>query len=329
MKTKSSILLSLCLLFLGFGCRTVSRYAATPSGEEYEGYLFVYFTGNRVAEESIHFAVSTDGYRYTALNGNQPVLDSKEISSTGGVRDPHILRGEDGKSFYMVTTDMTSSKGWDSNRAMVLLKSDDLIHWTSSVINIQEKYSGQENLKRVWAPQTVFDAQAGKYMVYWAMKHGNTNDIIYYAYANSDFTDLEGEPKPLFIPRSGDLNIDADIIVKDGLYHLFRKTNSAQGSGIKVATTRSLTSGQWEEDERFVQPTRLDVEGSSVFRLINSDTYILMYDLYRAGGFQFTKSTDLKNFTIIDQEVQMDFKPRHGSIIPVTQAELDRLNATW
>lgn len=52
-------------------------------------YLFVYFTGNRMSEEAIRMAVSPDGYNYYALNGNQPVIDSREISSTGGVRD-HI-----------------------------------------------------------------------------------------------------------------------------------------------------------------------------------------------------------------------------------------------
>ena len=135
-------------------------------------YLFVYFTGNNPSEEAIRFAVSTDGYRYWSLNNNNPVLDSKKISSSGGVRDPHILRCEDGKTFYMVATDMVSSKGWDSNRAMVLLKSTDLINWSSKVINIQQRFTGQEDLKRVWAPQTIYDAEAKKYMIYWSMKHG-------------------------------------------------------------------------------------------------------------------------------------------------------------
>ena len=142
----------------------------------------------------MRYAISSNGYNYHTLNNNQPVIDSKKISSTGGVRDPHILRGEDGKTFYMVLTDMTSSKGWDSNRAMVMLTSTDLVNWTSSIINIQEKYEGQEDLKRVWAPQTIYDPEAGKYMVYWSMKHGDGPDIIYYAYANDDFTDLEENP---------------------------------------------------------------------------------------------------------------------------------------
>ena len=85
-------------------------------------YLFVYFTGNRMSEEAVRMAVSLDGYNYKALNGNQPVLDSRVISSTGGVRDPHILRCEDGKTFYMVVTDMVSGNGWSSNRAMILFK---------------------------------------------------------------------------------------------------------------------------------------------------------------------------------------------------------------
>ena len=138
--------------------------AAQVEEKDYAAYLFVYFTGNNIEEEAIRFAVSTDGYEYWALNGNRPVLDSKVISSTGGVRDPHILRAEDGHTFYMVATDMVSGNGWSSNRAMVLLKSTDLIHWTHSVINIQKRYKGQGNLRRVWAPQTIFDREAGKYM---------------------------------------------------------------------------------------------------------------------------------------------------------------------
>lgn len=296
--------------------------------KDYVGYLFAYFTGNSVEEEAVRFAISADGYNFMALNNNQPVIDSKQISSTGGVRDPHILRGEDGKTFYMVVTDMTSSKGWDSNRAMILLKSTDLVNWTSSIINIQKKYKGQENLKRVWAPQTIYDPKAQKYMVYWSMQHGNGPDIIYYAYATPDFTDLEGEPKTLFIPKNKKSCIDGDIILKDGEFFLFYKTEG-DGNGLKLATTKSLTSGIWDESDDYKQQTKDAVEGSSVFKRINSDTYILMYDVYMKGQYQFCETTDLKNFKVIDHEISMDFHPRHGSIIPVTKKELKRLTDKW
>lgn len=296
--------------------------------KDYVGYLFAYFTGNDIADEAVRYAISDDGYNFFTLNNNQAVIDSKLISSTGGVRDPHILRCEDGKTFYMVVTDMTSSKGWDSNRAMILLKSTDLVNWTSSIINIQRKYSGQENLKRVWAPQTIYDPNAKKYMVYWSMQYTGGPDVIYYAYTNDDFTDLEGEPKPLFIPKNKKSCIDGDIILKDGTFYMFYKTEG-DGNGLKLATTRSLTSGEWTEYEDYKQQTKDAVEGSSVFKRINSDTYILMYDVYMKGQYQFCETTDLKNFKVIDHEISMDFHPRHGSIIPITRKELKRLTEKW
>lgn len=297
--------------------------------EEYKAYLFVYFTGNDKAEEAIRFAISYDGLNYRALNDNQPVLSSEEISSTGGVRDPHILRGEDGKTFYMVVTDMVSANGWDSNRAMVLLKSTDLIHWTSSVVDMQQKnLPGYESLKRVWAPQTIYDAKSGKYMIYWSMKFGEGPDQIYYAYANPGFTDIEGEPKHLFLPENRKSCIDGDIIFYRGKYHLFYKTEG-HGNGIKKAVTRSLTSGHWKEYDQYLQQTDEAVEGSSVFPLIGSDRYVLMYDVYMAGKYQFTESTDLLHFRVIDEEVSMDFHPRHGTIIPITVSEAERLEREW
>ena len=134
----------------------------TIKAQNYSAYLFVYFTGNEKTKEAIHFALSRDGYHYTALNGNNPVIASDTISSTGGIRDPHILRGADGSTFYMVATDMVSAKGWNSNRAMVLMRSRDLVHWTHAVANIQQTYPDQDKLERVWAPQTIYNKKEKK-----------------------------------------------------------------------------------------------------------------------------------------------------------------------
>ncbi len=321
------VFLTLALVFLalsGYG----QEYKSGPEEKDYIAYLFAYFKGNNVEDEAVCYAISNDGYNYLSLNNNNPVIDSKQISSTGGVRDPHILRGEDGKTFYMVLTDMTSSKGWESNRAMILLKSTDLVNWTSSIINIQQKYTGQEGLKRVWAPQTIYDPAVKKYMVYWSMKHDDGVDIIYYAYANKDFTDLEGEPRILFSPQNNKSCIDGDIINKNGIFHLFYKTEG-HGNGIRLAMTDSLASNKWIEQPGYKQQTSDAVEGSSVFKLINSDTYILMYDVYMKGKYQFCESKDLDIFKVIDHDISMNFHPRHGSIIPITRLELKALTDKW
>ncbi|MCZ4222164.1 family 43 glycosylhydrolase [Pedobacter rhodius] len=321
---KATFYLWLCINVFSF---QLFAKKSVATAQKNTGYLFVYFTGNDKKEEAIHYAISNNGYNFYALNHDEPILASEKISSTGGVRDPHILRGADGKTFYMVVTDMESAKGWDSNRAMVLLKSTDLINWTSSVINIQKRFPGNESLLRVWAPQTIYDKTKQKYMVYWSMKHGKDPDKIYYAYANADFTDLETEPKQLFFSPTNGSCIDGDIIYHNGKYNLFFKTEG-NGNGIKKAVSDKLTEGYVLQD-KYLQQTTDAVEGAGVFKLNNSDEYILMYDVYMKGKYQFTRSKDLAQFKVIDQDVTMDFHPRHGTVLPINNAEMERLVTKW
>ncbi|MBV4357558.1 family 43 glycosylhydrolase [Parasegetibacter sp. MAH-26] len=304
------------------------KVTLSTSREKYQGYLFAYFTGNRKSEEAIRFAISIDGYHYRALNNNEPIVSSEKISSTGGVRDPHILRGADGKTFYMVATDMVSAHGWNSNRAMVLLKSTDLVNWTSSVVNIQKRFPGNDSLLRVWAPQTIYYAEKKKYMVYFSLKHGNQPDKIYYAYANNDFTDLETAPVQLFYSPDNAACIDGDIEIKDGKYYLFFKTEDRL-PGIKVAVSNKLTEGYVMQSDNYVQQTKSPVEGAGTFKLNDGSGYVLMYDMYTSGKYQFTKTTDFKSFSVIDQDIAMNFHPRHGTVMPVTTEEIKRLSKEW
>lgn len=292
---------------------------------DYQAYLFVYFTGNGPGEEAVHYAVSTDGFNFHALNHNRPVISPDSISRRGGVRDPHLLRGEDGL-FYMVLTDLyVPEDGW-SNQGMVLMKSRDLVHWTHSTVHIPDAFPEEfGKVNRVWAPQTIYDPEAGKYMIYFSMRSGEDPDIIYYAYANEDFTGLETVPEQLLY--SPGACIDGDIVYQGGKYHLFFKTEG-DGNGIKKAVSDSLTGGYVVQDA-YLQQTPEAVEGSGIFKLNNSDRYILMYDVYMKGEYQFTESTDLETFRVIDDEVNMNFHPRHGSVLPLTRKEAGKLVAAY
>lgn len=301
---------------------------ANPPKRPYVGYLFAYFTGNEQSEEGIRFAISGDGYHFRTLNNNQPVVSSKEISSSGGVRDPNIIRGKDGKSFFMVATDMVSAKGWDSNRGMVLMRSTDLVHWTSSAVNIQTRYPGQEKLERVWAPETIYDDSAGKYMVYFSMKYRDEPDKIYYAYVNRSFTNLEGPPSQLFYKQDGGACIDADIARANGRYYLFFKTEDSR-PGIKVAVSDHLTRGYTLQSDDYVQQTTKPVEGAGTFPLNDGSGYILMYDMYTSGEYQFTKTTDFRTFAVVDSGIDMNFHPRHGTILSIKEDEARRLASQW
>ena len=289
-------------------------------------YLFTYFNSNDPKDEQICYAISDDGYNFTPLNHGKPVISSDTIAYTQCVRDPHILRCEDGKTFYMVATDMQSNHGWSSNRGMVLLKSTDLINWQHSAINFPTRYTkAWKNVTRVWAPETIYDHVAKKYMVFYSLRTSDSNsyDKIYYQYANEDFTDLEGEPKWLF--DAGNATIDGDIVYNeaDQLYHLFYKQES--GRGIYQAVAKNLTD-KWEKVEGNVEQTKEAVEGVGVCKTLDGKSWIIMYDCYSNGHYQFCKSNDLKTFEFVQNtETKGNFTPRHGTMIPITQAEKDRL----
>ena len=294
--------------------------------DEMVAYLFAYFNGNAPEDEQICFALSDDGYNYTPLNMGAPVVASDTIALTQCVRDPHILRCEDGKTFYMVATDMRSSLGWSSNRGLVMMKSTDLVHWQHTAVNFPTRYARTwRNVVRVWAPETVYDRKAGRYMVFYSLRTGDRGsyDRIYYQYANADFTDLEGEPQWLF--DAGNATIDGDIVYNDGdgLFHLFYKQES--GRGIYQAVARQLTD-RWQMVGGNVEQTKESVEGVGVCKAIDGRSWIVMYDCYGNGHYQFCRSADLKTFEFVqDTETKGRFTPRHGTVIPITRAEKERL----
>ena len=306
----------------------------------YEGYLFVYFEGSGPAEhqEQLRFGVSADGIHWSALNKNQPVIPSDRISSTGGIRDPHILRGEDGKSFYLVATDMfTVKNGWGHNPGIVMLHSSDLTSWSHSVIDLEKSYPKKfSGVQWVWAPQTIYDPAVGKYLVYFTVRLKDDPALDFYcAYANKDFTAFEDEPRLMFKSKNG--AIDGDIIYKDGLYHFFYKGNTKDETGkevkngIQQAVSKSL-KGPWREDFKYLDVysnKAIAVEGSSVFKLNNNKDYILMYDLYGHLRYEFQRSNDLFNFGQASESFIKDFNPRHGSVISITKAEALRLQQKW
>ena len=221
---------------------------------------------------------------------------------------------------------MRSSLGWASNRGMVLLKSADLINWQHTAINFPTRYTKTwKNVQRVWAPETIYDRQAGKYMVFYSLRTSDEKsyDKIYYQYANSDFTDLEGEPQWLF--DAGNATIDGDIVYNpaDQLYHLFYKQES--GRGIYQATARQLTD-KWQMLPGNVEQTKESVEGVGVCRTIDGQSWIIMYDCYGNGHYQFCRSADLKTFQLVQNtKTKGAFTPRHGTVIPITRAEKERL----
>jgi hypothetical protein len=122
--------------------------------------------------------------------------------------------------------------------------------------------------------------------------------------------------------------IDADIVWHDGKYHMFFKTEG-NGNGIQKATSPTL-HGPWTAGGKPLQQTGDAVEGSCTFQLIDSDTWVLMYDCYNNSRYEYCTSTDLENFTYMCKSANTSiFTPRHGTTIQITYAEKMRLLEKW
>lgn len=337
MKKLKLFALAMCL---GLTTQAVAQYSGQDDKEKgMSRYLFAYFEGRGNTQEHLRFALSRDAVNWRALNSNELVINSDTIALSKGIRDPHILRGENGE-FLIVATDMSAVKnGWVENPGIVLLRSYDLINWTHSYIELKTAYPNFSDAYWVWAPQVIYDGEVGKYMIYFTLQRTNDNRqslITYYAYANEDFTAFEDEPKVLFSAKYG--SIDNDIIKgPDGKWHLFYKGNTkdANGNEVKNGIQQAIADnlkGPYTEDFIYLDAyanTNIGVEGSSTFKLLGQQKYILMYDLYGAGRYEYQTSTDLMNWTPTTKSFTKDFYPRHGSVVTITLDEAKRMAEKW
>lgn len=308
--------------------------------DPYKRYLFTYFPSN--SNENLYYAVSEDGFNYTPLNNGRMIMSSDTVAMKKGIRDPHILRGENDGAFYMVATDMRCAEGWDSNRGIVMYRSTDMIHWTHHTVHFPTRFPEKwSKVTRVWAPETIWDpdyensdGSRGRYMVYFSLLTNDgrcTYDKVFYCYANDDFSDLLTEP--VFLYDRGSATIDANIMFDecDGKYHMIYK-NEGSG-GICHITADRLTAeagkapgSQWGKPSGTIQQTNVAVEGGGMFRMINSNTWIVMYDCYGSGYYQFCTTDDWNKYTFkCNTYTSGAFTPRHGTVIPITATEYNAL----
>lgn len=103
--SRRTVLGAMAALTASFAIGTPSARAASGSA-----YVMGYFTespNGLGSDYGLHLAVSADSLQWTPLNQNNPVVTP--TGGTGGLRDPFILRKQDG-TFVVLATDL---KGTD------------------------------------------------------------------------------------------------------------------------------------------------------------------------------------------------------------------------
>lgn len=312
-------------------------------------YLMVY---HKDADHGLHFALSYDGYNWSALNDDQPVIAGDTIAEQKGIRDPHIFRAPNG-TFYLAMTDLHiyaqqkgyrdtewqrdgKKYGWGNNRALVLMKSDDLINWTRADIRFDLLSDSLREIGCVWAPETAWDYQRNKLMIYYTMRIGTKQNKLYYSYVNDDFNTIETLPTLLFeYPKKDREAIDGDICYNNGTYYLSYCAHDGT-AGVKIATSTNIT-GPWTYIDEYVDAEDRGCEAPHIYKIIGENRWILMYDCYRRNphNFGFVETTDFQTFTPLGHfdEGKMTRKgfseQKHGAVCWLTKKEAKRLEKRW
>jgi len=304
------------------------------------GYVMVYFKDET---HCAYFAISRDGYAFTDVNGGDPVLDGKLLAEQKGVRDPHIARGPDG-AFYLAMTDLhiygqraglrttqwerpEEQYGWGNNRALVMMKSWDLIHWTHADFRVDKAFPELGDIGTAWAPETIYDEQAGKMMVYFSIRL-NRKINLYYAYANDAFTKLE--TKPLLLTEGP--GIDGDITKVGDRFHIYYVSQATVKHGVSSKVNQGYTF-----DQQRIDPETVSTEAPNLFKRLGTNTYVLMYDVYgaRPNNMGFSETTDFvtyKNLGHFNEGVMKGTnfnRPKHGAVTYLTADELKAVAARW
>ena len=322
-------------------------------------YLMVY---HKDQDHGLHMAYSYDGYTWTALKNDQPILGGDTIAEQHGIRDPHIFRAPDG-SFCLAMTDLHvfgkrdgfrttewerdgKKYGWGNNRGLVLMRSKDLVHWTRTNLDFT-KFAPSTyicdgdtltmnwaEVGCVWAPETIWDEEKGQMMVHFTTRQGVEKNTIWYVYMNAEFNQVIGEPQFLVAAPKRRFNIiDSDIIKVGETYHLFYVSHEG-GATPKHAASDKLT-GPYRFDEYYRDGERQGHEAPNCWKRLNSDTYVIMFDNFRRKpmNFGFVETKDFFTYHPIGYFDGKDSpmhrtnfeEQKHGAVTYVTKKELERI----
>ena len=330
---------------------TAAKQNRVLTEKDMGAYLFTFFSD---PTHGLYMAISYDGYTFTAVNNAEPIISGDSIAEQHGIRDPHIYRAPNGK-FYIAMTDLhifgktkgirttqwerPDEFGWGNNRGLVLMASDDLIHWTHHVARIDKLFPEKfGKIGCAWAPQTIWDPAVGKPMVYFTIRQqagGNTK--LYYSYADEAFTTLETEPQLLFqCPDTTIQVLDADICpMPDGRYFMSYVYQENPG-GIKYMISDRINHFDDYHAEQ-IDTENGACEAPNVWKRIGQKKWVVMYDVFsiRPNNFGFVETSDFKTFTPLGRFGEGKMKmtnftsPKHGSVIHITKAEAKRLEQYW
>lgn len=316
------------------------------------GYLFAYFTGREAPasernadNEQVHYAFSRDGMTWRDLNArDSPVLRSN--LGEHGVRDPFLLRRPEG-GYVLLGTDLSAftrhtehvsevtRPETHGSTSIVVAESDDLISWRMRLADVAGAIPGA---LMAWAPEAVWDEQAGHYMVFWttASPQCNAHGSPYNAYYATTHDFVHFSEPVRWVDRET-MTLDATMhriddrwvrITAPGLIETSRNpyaisaeapTNESDDSHWRLVGTLQKLAGCTDR-----------CEAPEIFPLPDGGWAVMVDWLHPDPGYHMFHTADPASPNPRDwspaQRTNMGkARKRHGSVLPLNQAETDRL----
>jgi len=311
------------------------------------GYLFAYFTSATEADgEQVRFALSAgpDPLEWKVLNGGSPFL----YSTVGeqGVRDPFLLRaaglpGERAR-YYLLATDLCIARrdpatAWDDSvragsRSIVIWESNDLVSWTDPrLVEVAPPNAGN-----AWAPEAIFDAASGTYLVYWASTLHSPSDHPtrrpYHRMLCANTTDFNSfTPARNWIDHGWSV-IDSTVVEADGVFYRFSKDElSADSSSPDAKFITAECSDTLDNPHYSLITTGIGSnalahgEGPIVTRGQGPDSWFLFIDEFGLRRYTAFTSRSLRSTTWTPATAVMPPGASHGSILDLTAKEMSQL----
>jgi hypothetical protein len=195
-----------------------------------------------------------------------------------------------------------------------------------------------DNAGNTWAPEAQWDDAIGAYVVYWASKlyasddpnhQGNTNLQMMYATTEDFVTFSEAK----VWQNSGTDRIDSTVLFENGTYHRFTKASTECADIIQERSDVLLNqlNGYTVETNCIGRNAGLGaIEGPLAFKSnpgdASGDKFYLWVDEYGGRGYLPLETADIANPDWkLSSSYRLPRNPRHGTVLPITAAELARI----
>jgi hypothetical protein len=301
---------------------TAPAARAAAGAAAHAGYVMGYFTESpgRLADAyALHLAVSADGLSWTPLHQNRPV--ATPTAGTGGLRDPFILRKQDG-TFVVLATDLSGTDFTRQNQYIHAWDSTDL-----------RSFTGYRRLRmhtmptHTWAPEAFWDAARGQYGIVYSA-HSGSRDALWINYT-ADFRTV-GPAQVFFDP--GFNVLDGTVHTVGSTHYLYYKSFS--DGRIYGARSATLDPRGFDRNTYTTGVVSGGIEAPIVVKANDRDAWYLWGDSFAPvnGELYAWHSTDIgadRWAPLTKAQYAQPLNAKHPTIAPITAAEHAGLLDRW